>query len=507
LNGIGEGMHSKNIISELKKLKVDVRNKIRAIESSDESRSVQILNSLRKDCSVGELIQIEKVIRAIKKDNAALPENFPKTPQTSENFQRLYPLSFDKNLKYINFVIKNNEELLNSYFSLLTTLNESIISKEYEKSDCTVGEIVTKHGYSHLLLRKAILISSSADEMVKLPNIDKLLALAGVDYNNSFVSSLIHCFQEEQDFLNIKKSIMGTFDQGDWNKYTRDIIRIAFHPHAKDKQEFNEFIQSNLQSSLIDAIITIKINSQFLKHGEFKSLDNILKVVEKSSIHINELAKLYVGLDDSETLFYQQSGAWLENGDLVRYRQLQDSFYDSPDSAYINRDDRLMKEVANWVGSKSLSELCSGKSFTSHGFDNLNKIESLGTITRSSVFNYLVHLFEGKLLIAEHELIDLMGKTSSLARTIDVSFIKTLAQIVDSDISKIILYLLIAKKSRNELDNHRLRRLLQNIVLRDYNGQISQFVASMSKVSSAISEYSYDIFTEDFISQLSHIIK
>jgi len=500
-------MHSRNIISEIKKLKVDVRNKIRAMESSDESKAIKILNSLRKSCSVGELIQVEKVIRAIKKDNASLPELFPQTPQTSEDFKRLYPLSFDKHLKYLNFVIKNNEESLNSHFSLLTILNESILSKEYEKSDSIVGEIVSKHGYSHLLLRKAIIISSSADEIVKLPNIDKLLALAGIEYNNSMVSSLIHCFQEEQDFLNIKKSIMGTLDQGDWNKYTRDIIRIAFHPHAKDKQEFNEFIQSNLQSSLIDAIITIKINSKFLKVGEYKSLDKMLIVTENSSVHINELAKLYVGVDDSETLFYQQSGAWLENDNIVRYRQLQDSFYDSPDSKYINRDESLIKQLSSWVESKNLNELCSNKFHTSHGFDNLQEIERSGTITRSSVFNYLVHLFEGKLFITENELVDLMGKTSSLARTIDVSYIKTLAQILDSETSKIILYLLIAKKSRNELDSHRLRRLLQNLVLRDHNGQISQFVASMSKVSAAISEYSYDIFTEDFISQLSHIIK
>jgi hypothetical protein len=499
--------HSRNVTSELKKLKVDVRNKVRAIESSDEAKAIQILNSLRKNSSVGELIQIEQTIRTMNKDNASLPELFPSTPQTTESFKRLYLLLIEKQLKYLNFITKNNLKSLKNHFILIRDLNKSILAKEYEKSDCILGQIIEEHGYSHLLLRKTILISNSANDIVKLPNVDNILALSGVEYNNSLVSSLMHCFQEEQDFLSIKKSIMGTFDHGDWNKYTRDIIRLAFHPHAKDMNEFNELIQSNLQSSLIDALLIIKVNKRFLPNDVYKFLDEIMVFVESNSIPIDELAEFYVDIEDAESLFYQQSGAWLENDDIVSYRQLQDTFYDSRDSEYISIDKDLIEIISSWVNSKNLNELCSNQFCTSHSFNNLKKIESLGTITRSSVFNFLIYILEGKSNISEEQLVDLMGKTSGLARTIDIKYIKILAQLLDSEISQIILYLLIAKKSKNELDSHKLRRLLQTLVIRDHEGQISTFVSAMSKVSSVISEYSYDVFTEDFIAQLSHIIK
>jgi hypothetical protein len=356
-------------------------------------------------------------------------------------------------------------------------------------------------------LRKAVLVSNLRDESQILSNTDEILEQAGIGYNNGMVSSLMHCFQEEQDFLNIKRSIMGTSDKGDWNRFTRDMMRISFHPHVKDIEELSGFIQSNLQSSLVDALIALKINIRLVDLKPFPFLDKIIVGIESSSRTIDQISAFYNALEESERIFYQQSGAWLENSDIVKYRLLQDNFFDSPNNSYINNDELTLRCISEWVTLSNLESLCTNKTNTRHNFKNLKRLEESGNITRSSLFNYVVHITEGKTFISEEHLIALMGQTCELARTINVQYLKTLAQILDSEISQIIFYLLIAKRSKNELDSHRLRRLLQELVLRDHEGDLTRFVSEMAAVSSAISEYSYSVFTEDFLAQLSHVIK
>jgi hypothetical protein len=105
---------------------------------------------------------------------------------------------------------------------------------------------------------------------------------------------------------------MNTKSSGDWNKYTRDILRISFHPHAKDAQDLSELIQSNLQSSLIDAVLIAKINKEVFKSSIYSELNDIFSIANSSSPNMDEIVTNYLKLDGPEDLFYQQSSAWFE---------------------------------------------------------------------------------------------------------------------------------------------------------------------------------------------------
>lgn len=100
-----------------------------------------------------------------------------------------------------------------------------------------------------------------------------------------------------------------------------------------------------------------------------------------------------------------------------------------------------------------------------------------------------------------------MGCTRDLAKTINPEYLSNVAQLTDSKLSQLILYLLIAKKSKNELFDHRLRRIFQDIVKQDYDGSIVNLLNALNKLSEAISIYTYEITTEDFIAKLYHLIK
>ncbi|WP_149023167.1 hypothetical protein, partial [Salmonella enterica] len=127
---------------------------------------------------------------------------------------------------------------------------------------------------------------------------------------------------------------MSTKNLGDYNRFTRDILRIGFHPHAKDENDLSNLIQSCLQSSLVDAIMIAKVNSDFFEVSSYPHIKNLFNSIDGAIQSIHEIAKIYNAYDDPEDVFFQRSSAWLENADVVEYRYFFDHFNDASDANY-----------------------------------------------------------------------------------------------------------------------------------------------------------------------------
>ncbi|WP_311064978.1 hypothetical protein [Halomonas sp. DWK9] len=496
----------KGLNSELKNLDIDIRNKVRAAISSDGKNALRLINNLREKNNSYEVVKIEKVLR-IKDCNgvSSIPQIFPEMPQTSESFVRLSVLPLEKYLKIFDILCFENKEKLTLFLECLHRLNYSIISSKTVDCDLYIKKIIDLVGYSHFLLRKAALVKARNNQNYETPNIDKFLSDSGLGNNNTIVSSVIQSYQEEQDYLVMKRSIMNIRERGDANKFTRDMTRLIFHPHAKNYKDLCEMLQSNLQSSFIDALILLKINSAAKDFSSYKGLSLVVDGLGKSSGCINDLAKKYID-SGGETLFYKHTSAWLENKDVINYRLLQDHFNDDPAAEYLNIDQKLIDKLGNWVESVSLSKIGSNYILTKHKFPDLHELEYKGNTTRSAVYNYIIFLSEGYDKIPENELINLMGKTRDLHKTINTEHHKNLVLNSETLLSRIIFYLLIAKKSRNEADNFSLRRHLQEIVKRDHEGSLLAFVKFIESKSHEVAIYLYETCTEDFIAKLSHLI-
>lgn len=492
--------------SELKSLNIEARNKVRAILASDGKHALRILNKLREDRDSHEVVKIEKALRLQTiSGRTVIPDIFPNKPQTTESCVRLSTLPITKYLQIIDRLCHANIGVLSVFFDLSALLNSNIVERDLKSCDDYIGKIFHATGYSHFLLRKAALLKAVNTDGLELPAVDNLFSEAGLGSNNTIASSTLQSFQEEQDFLIMKRSIMSIRDKGDLNRFTRDITRMPFHPHAKDESDLCEMLQSSLQSSLIDAIIILSINKKKIDNQRYKGISKVFSCLERVGGDIDKIAETYVG-NGGEGLFYKHSSAWLENDDIVTYRVLQDHFNDAPESEYLTLDHALVETLRVWVRDISLPELASVKVFTKHNKRNLSRLEEEGLTSRSAVYNYLMFLNEGYELIPEESLICLMGKTKDLHKTIDIIHHTNLAINANTSIARIIIYLLVAKKSRNEKDNFSLRRHIQATVIENHNGSLVEFIKSLEKKSRVVAIYAYETCTEDFIAKLSHLI-
>jgi len=492
--------------TDLKKLNVRDRNKVRSILAlREDDKAVDLLNRLRDKLPWRELLQIERALRAA---NVGLPKLFPDEPQTEERFNRLRTPTVSTQLNILNALVYEHRAALAAFCGELRALNEAVVRKDATSADDLVHKISAKFGYSHLILRKSALVKSFKGAAAT-PRIDQLLEAAGLSRNNVICASLVHCYQDEPDYLTLKRSILNLARQGTSNRFTRDICRLPFHPHAKSEKDFANLLQSSMQSSLIDACILVKVNRERIAEWHELGAETLSFLDEFSDVSpsLDEISEMYLSEDDAEDLFVKQSSGWYECEPIVEARFAIDHFYDAPESNYLDITPAVVERAGRWLADVPIAGLAEGHCLTHHSCDALASIECEGVYTRSAAFNYRLHCSEGFEAVNETALFCLMGVTRDLAKTSPVSYLRNLANANPSEWVKLIAFLLIAKRSRNERDDHRLRHILQNITIAQFEGQVTGLLSSLASRSPAVAEYAYEICTEDFIAKLSRITR
>ncbi|HEM7135410.1 hypothetical protein NRA33_16040 [Acinetobacter baumannii] len=503
--------HTKNKLSDqLKKIEPVKRNKLRGILSLDVEKSVNLFEKLRSESSAIEIFNINEIIKSYKSKDDIIPDLFPIEPQTKENYFPLEPLKINKLLNLISIYVKNNFEKLVILINLLKKLNTDILSNNIEKSNFTIEEIYHKFGYSHILLRKsAFIFNHTKSEKNYVYN---FLIECGLENNNLITNSVIHCYQDEQDFLSIKKSIMNLKDKGKSNIFTRNISRIPFNIFAKDIDTLEKIIESNLQSSLIDALLVLKVNYLIFNDLNIDStIKKLFKIWDDGGITIDNISKFYlnnknIDNNDKELYFYQHSSCWYENENIIKYRLLLDHFHDDLESEYLNLSPRILDIIHNWVGERKLTDIVGNKILSIHSNKELQELERNGCVSRSAIFNYILYKNNGEDFLSLEELYKLMSQTISLYRTIHVESLKKFGDLQTSKQARIICYLLLAKKSRNELFDFKLRTNLQSIIKSEFNSSIIDYIKSVREKSADVSYYIYEICTEQFLSSMVKII-
>lgn len=494
--------------AELKKLNLRDRNKVRSLLAlSEEEEVFGLLNRLRQRLSWQELVQIERVLRA-SRSGVVLPQLFPKEPQTEERYVRLRTLPVPVQLNMLNALIFEHRQVLAEFCEQLRDLNVCIVEKRVDRANSLIQAMYVRFGYSHFVLRKAALVKAISED-TSTPEIDLLLEAAGLDRNSVICASLVHCYQEEPDFLTLKRSILNLARHGALNRFTRDISRLPFHPHAKTEEDFASCLQSSTQSSLIDACILVKVNRHRISewHQLGSETVELLDQISKASPTLEEIGEMYIAADDAEELFVKRASAWYECEAIVEARFAIDHFYDAPDSNYLEVTPYVVNRAGQWLRDVPIEQLIKKTRFTHHDCEALSAIEYEGAYTRSAAFNLRMWRSEGHELITEDSLFELMGVTRDLSKTSHVPSLRNLAASNTSEWVKLIVFLLAAKRSRNERDDHRLRHIFQNLSISYFDSSVTKLIGGLSDRSQAVAEYAYELCTEDFIAKLSRITK
>lgn len=493
----------------IKQLSTKNRHRLRAMLNLGRSDGMKVFNIIRKSASAREIYHAELVLGAVPYQAFKVAETFPRHPQVKEHYHRLTPIELKKQLAILELHAKYNLQTILRFCESVKNLNSYALIKNSEKLDISVKRIEDEFGYSHFLLRKACWIRSEVPSTIILPNIDSLLQRSGIGEKNLITTSIVNCFSHTQDYLALRKSMLSITPKGIKgvrNQFTRDVVRQIFHPHANNEDDFSSLLQSMFQSSLIDALVCYKINKRYSTLKSDSSCEAFCIAMESASGGIDALAGIYLDQEDSEGIFFQKTGAWLECDQVIDYRLLNDFFYDPVIGSSLNVEHHIIKDCEKRCTLTSISDLTSDRSPTRHAFPNLEHLEREGLVSRSSAFNFILFKNEGFDSIDEDPLLWLMSNTRDLNRTINVAHAKRLALRLESRLSKIIILLLIIKRIRDDLSANKLTRLLEEEIIANYSSDLMQFIEALGNRHESIALYLHETCTEDFLARLTKVI-
>ena len=511
LSNISNLLVNKYFMSKYKLLDKTTRKHLRPLVFDKLDKPYKKINRLRKLLKPIDIVNIENVILSCD-DNNVIPALFPKEPEISQKEYFLDSIPIDKHLNILNLVVKNNFNKLTALIKLLLELNNFILSKDYLEAEKLIEEVIDNYGYSHFIIRKIILISElNKIEDIELIFIDGFVQKFNSYGENQILSSLQQCYDVEMSFFSLKKSIMNI---SSFECYVNTILKIPFLYKDYDckNNDLDTRLRYNLQSSLIDGLLFLIRNSDTYAYHNYHYLKLVLKLFEESRVDIEDLAAFYLEnfTVDTEDIFSKHSSAWYEIKGVENYRILQDLFVDDPSSDYLDltiNTEKLSDNLNAIISKYNLSKLLDPSMRTNSPNSNLELLMNDGAITRSAIFNYTIALNNGEVIFDQNNLYWIMGNTRELARSIDYKLLRKIAKESDELESKIIYYLLIHKKSENELDNHNLRKFLSKVILDDFDGDLISFIEYQSKKSEVVANFTYETCTVDFIAKLTHIIK
>lgn len=489
---------------ELKRLDKKTRNKLRAILSDGGENAINQLSSLRSKLGRTEANAFDSIIRGLKHEKVVqFSPPFPKHPQFADTVQPSRNVELDALLSSIEVNVIAHKPRLLRLAQSLKCIDEAYAAREKLACVQLIQEAIRLDGWSHALLRRIVLLRENNSEDEVSDKIEDLIKQANLGL--TAVSSLVHSYSLEQNFLTIKRSILNIADRGMINRYSRAIARLPVQPFAQSKEDFSAFLSEVERCSLIDAVILAKFNSHLYSLANYPALAEISGSLGTTEL-FERLAKTYdPSNDESEFTFFKQSSAWLEYEPVRQYRILLDNFYDASREELEDLPDVLADTLKTWVGEATLQGLVGKKPFTQHPYDSLATLELKGFASRSAIFNYWLYTSEGQIGFEKEDLFTLMGMTRDLARTVPINSVRTAAKLTQDPLVRLILLLLLAKRSKNELDGFLLRRLLEEITIKDHGGSLLKLVKSYETSHPYVAEYIYDIATEDFLAKLNSI--
>ncbi|EXI81363.1 MAG: hypothetical protein AW10_01205 [Candidatus Accumulibacter appositus] len=490
---------------EIKRLDKKSRNKLRAILSDGEVNAINALAHLRGRLGKDQANALEEILSSsvpLKAVRRSIP--FPMNPPFKDSLQAHRRVGIEELLG----IIETNAVAFKARLLRVATsfhrIDEAYAIGDVEYCRQLICDSIAQDGWSHAILRRIVLIRENRPEGKADEKIEELLQQA--DLKAVLVSSLIHSYSVDQNYVTIKRSILNISDRGVINRYSRTVSRLPVQPFAKTGNDLAAFLLEVEKCSLVDAIILAKFNSHLFRIEDYPTIEEIANKLGQANLFERLVATYDADDHESEYAFFKQCSAWLEYEPVRQYRALLDNYYDTSTEDVDELPDGFARTLHDWVGNATLSDLVGKGPFTKHPYRSLAKLELSGGATRSAMFNYWLYHSDGQIGFEREDLLTLMGLTRDLARTVPIKAVRTAARLAKDGLVRLILLLLLAKRSKNELDSFHLRKLLEDITIKDHGGSLVKLVEASESTHPAVATYIYDIATEDFLAKLNKLV-
>ncbi|MBD9638458.1 hypothetical protein IB277_19325 [Ensifer sp. ENS07] len=397
-------------------------------------------------------------------------------------------------------------------------LNEYLYGKSYLDAVSTLLSIEKNFGYSLFLLSKAAFIYSNKAIGPDLRKVVKsLLDRYGFSGRNVLSLGLVDMMDDSYELLSLRRNLLEFATSKKTDEITREIVCWQVGPISTTSSELSARLNALGSYSLFDAFAFIAIH-----HLNLDVLATLPLLPTTNGLIPDCLEKAWYALSESpvpdtggysdedpefeDLVFYRRSIAWLENRAVTRFRAIADHLYTNVTARPLKPPliEQLSQEY--FAAIEKVEDLASERDGFALDLSKYNN-SSAGGFTRTLALAHLVTSASKTNPISTPTLLKVMDRTRDVAILLTPAEIKEqFANPAKDAMHDYIVAALLSESIGTSAEKHKLRRVFQDLVLKEYDGNIIKLADFFRVNYPNIAGHLVHLCTEEFLVQLYFLI-
>src|ERR1700730_14338582 len=506
-----------NLVKELK-----TRSLLRGLLNRGETRShVKTLNNLREAASPGDAEKVaELLINSPLFSHLSSSTDFPIKPITARDCIRLNDQSLEAELTYQCIRIKKHCSRLLEAFGDLQQLNEAMLSRNGTATIQSIKRFIQRHGYSNVILLKlAYTLAQFGSDVDIASYCNEELEKYGTTRRYAIALGAVDMMDEVYPFITLRKNILDCLDPRQNSPISHDIVNSLFRPIRSQRRDLAAQMQSHGMFSVLDVTMFMFIHRYNVAIFEAVGVANIMDRYIDQHLYQRWIqlatsgcpSSYVVSSDDPEfddETFYRRSIAFIEYSSVSQFRNGIDPYYiDNKSQPIIRSIESLTFATAYFRRATSLSAISAEPRAFKMRLDKYENA-SAGAFIRTIAFIHLLRSGARSTEISAPQMLSLLNNTTRIA---ELAHIEELRSFFDSPHKdSLVNYLaqaVMSDCSQQNIEQHKLRRALQEIVLERFEGDLIAFAAVLWASSKNVALHLWELCNEAFLVQLFFLFK
>ncbi len=438
-----------------------------------------------------------------------LPPPFPSKPVAGNDFTRPNRMPLERELIFQLLRVSHDIGIINNFIIDAKSLNDHIFDKNMDEVCTIIRSMIKKYGHSNFLLRKVGFLRSVYYDNLQVKDIcDEIVGL----YNHSRRDTLCVCALDIFDNGYIYESIRSTFDgliaKKRISQTSASIVNFCFSPISYEPNEISDTLLSHGLLSVIDVFVyigIIELNLGILTH--FGHGDLVKRFINSdtrdlwvsafsASLPHDRLPTLDDSAEYGDETLYRQTAAFFEITVVSSYRANVDKYYlsQSDFDSYLY-DDYVSHDI-------DLPSICTRPQHYENNIASFNP-KTAGLFTRTIALLALIKRGAGASMLSDDQLLALLNQTREVASIASASQIKQFfSGTQSSTIGQYLFHALMYDRTKRNLEEHSLRKIVQKIILTNFEGDIVKFASFLAGHGRVVAEHFVGMCSERFLVQL-----
>lgn len=411
-------------------------------------------------------------------------------------------------VEYVAHRIEKNAPQIAAALDRFGDLNNALADSDDLRIVEAIAEVVAESGHSLTLARKmAWVIGYAPKDTHSYRRCAEIVAMYGLNERNHAVVATIDTIGSEFNYLDLRYRFQG-FISTDLNAgVARKVSYLSFFPIAPRETDFRAVLNASYDVSIVDAAFSMFAHRALgfadAQHEFSQDLEDAWRRLCQG---VERCSGLFVPRDvTSDFQAFRAAPAFLEFERLREMRFALQSIYDLPEWRRLYAGPRA-QQAKFFSTATSLEDIVANEPLRLESIPSRFDRNTAAELVRTSALLWACEKGADFARMTAGPMASLMGGTTGVDRLLLPDTLRRSARSASDPFVKLILLTLLRAHSEATKDSYAFKEYFQRYVLQNHQGDILEFLKSVSALDANIVPYFVGLLDETVLSQMPFLI-